>query len=338
MYVQAPSKNWVGWRLNKNIYSRHGHLLLPEYALLTERRIQSLDQHQIKLNSDDVIPVENRSKELIQQAICEVKQIFDYAQETGQIPIAELQATFIPQIEQIVNTPGLLQILIELQELDDYTYQHNVAVGVIATLIGKWLDYDEASLTHLSLAASLHDIGKVRISADILNKPGKLTVEEFEQMKLHTNYGYELILQSVGASERMAAVALQHHEREDGSGYPDGIKGSAMDPMSKIVAVADVFHAMTSKRVYKDATPFYLVLKRMKDKAYGFLDPCIVTLFMRKVMDSLIGCHVLLSDGTKGVIVMNQHDDPANPLVRVGYQFIDLSQELELNIEHILSN
>jgi HD-GYP domain-containing protein (c-di-GMP phosphodiesterase class II) len=336
MSVQSESLQWIGWRLIKPIYSSKGSLLLPAPALLTDERLERLAQHHIHLTIDDVEPVQNRSKELIAEAISEIKRIFDCAHHTGKIPIDDIQTYFVPRIEQIINSPQLIQLLIELQELDDYTYQHNVAVGVLSTLIGKWLEYDEDALALLSVAASLHDIGKVKIPGEILNKPGKLTSEEFSLMKLHAQYGYDILKQSDGVSERVAKVALQHHEREDGSGYPYGLKGKAVDPMSKIVAVADVFHAMTSKRVYKEATPFYQVLGQMMDNAYGLLDTGIVTLFMRKVMDSLVGSRVLLSDDTIGIMVMNCYQDPANPLIRRDDQFVDLSQHPDLNIIRIL--
>jgi HD-GYP domain-containing protein (c-di-GMP phosphodiesterase class II) len=325
-----------GFKLNRNIYSPYGNLLLPASTLLTDEHSRILLQHKIRLSKDDLEPVPDRSQELIASAVSEVRGIFEKACNTGRVPIDEVESELVPLIQKLADSPGLFPLLLELQELDEYTYRHNVAVGIISTLIGKWLGCDEQTLGLLSLSASLHDIGKIKIPADILQKKGKLTAEEYALMKQHTTYGYDLILRSCSSALLFAKVALQHHEREDGSGYPSGLKGHQIDPLSKIVAVADVFHAMTSQRSYKEATPFYLVLKQMMDNAVGCFDPLIVTTFMQKLMESLVGSAVSLSDGRQGIIVMVDKTEPAKPLIRIGTRFVNLKMRQELHIESIL--
>jgi HD-GYP domain-containing protein (c-di-GMP phosphodiesterase class II) len=216
-------------------------------------------------------------------------------------------------------------------------YRHNVAVGVIATLIGKWVGLKEAELSQLSMAAALHDVGKIKIPLEILNKSGKLTKDEYNLMKKHTIYGYEMIKETVGTNHRQALVALQHHERQNGSGYPFGIRADKIDDFSRIVAVADVFHAMTSKRAYRDASPFYETLKQMQQNAFGDLDPRLVGLFLDKIMQSLIGNEVMLTDGRRGKIVMINQVDPIHPLVRIDDMFLDLSKEPALQIEQVIA-
>jgi HD-GYP domain-containing protein (c-di-GMP phosphodiesterase class II) len=188
----------------------------------------------------------------------------------------------IPAINKISEDSCLFALLNDLQVKDDYTYYHNIGVSIIATMIGKWMHLSAQDLSVLSVSAFLHDIGKLKVPNEILNKAGKLTESEFEIIKNHTIYGYEIINKTIGYSHRHALVALQHHEREDGSGYPIGLKGEKQDILSKIVAVADVFHAMSSKRVYHDAIPYHQVLQKMQQDAFGKLDPIITTLFMEK--------------------------------------------------------
>ncbi|MDB5054982.1 MAG: rpfG 6 [Bacilli bacterium] len=336
MCNDAGMEKIIGHKLNRNIYSCNGSLLLSAFTFLTDEHIQYMVQHKICLSIDDLEPVENRSKELIESAVSEVKGIFETASQTERIPIEKVERDLVPRITELANSPRLFSHLMKLQELDDYTYRHNVAVGIISTLIGKWLGCDEKTLSLLSLSACLHDIGKVKIPTQILKKPGKLSFDEYALMKKHTIYGYDMIRNSYKATCHMAYVALQHHEREDGSGYPFGVKGANLDPLSKIVAVADVFHAMTSKRVYKNSTPFYLVLKQMSDNAFGFFDPIIVTTFMQKIMESLLGCMASLSDGRQGIIILVHRDSPATPLIRIGNGFVNLKTEPDLHIESIL--
>ena len=168
---------------------------------------------------------------------------------------------------------------------NEYTYRHNICVGVIATYIGKWLGLSEEELSKLTLAATLHDIGKTMISGSILNKPGKLTELEYEEMKHHTIYGYRLIKKIPGLHPSIALTALQHHEREDGQGYPLGINGYHIHSFSKIVAIADIFHAMSSHRVYHEAIPFYEVIAQMKENVFGKLNPEILLVFLNKMME-----------------------------------------------------
>lgn len=329
--VDREVLQWKGRKLNKNIYSEYGSLLLAAETRLTEEMLKSLADNRILLTEEDLSPEEEPCRQWARDAAEDMKSIYERTRATEEIPIDDIYVRYIPKLRRILNRAGLIAVLAELKELDDYTYQHNVAVGVISTLIGKWLGYDDAALTALSLASTLHDIGKVKVPAAILNKPASLTPDEYDVMKQHTVFGYELILKTLGPG-RVADVALQHHEREDGSGYPFGLTGCDIDELSKIVAVADVFHAMTSKRVYKDAMPLHLVLEKIRDGSFGRFAPEITTLFLRKMMDSLIGAEVKLSDGYSAVVVMVHPDDPVNPVVYSQGAFIDLSGRSDLNI------
>lgn len=170
-----------------------------------------------------------------------------------------------------------------------------------------------------------------------MNKPGKLTDEEFEEMKKHTIYGYEILKETVGVTERQALVALQHHERIDGSGYPMGLFKDEIDLFSRIVGVADVFHAMSSNRVYQNQHPFYKILTEMKRDMFRGLDPEITILFIEKTMNALIGNTVILTDGRRGKILMVHKNEPIQPLVGIGDEFIDLRKEPSLRIEQVVN-
>jgi HD-GYP domain-containing protein (c-di-GMP phosphodiesterase class II) len=161
----------------------------------------------------------------------------------------------------------------------------------------------------------LHDLGKTKIPDSILKKAGRLSAEEYSEMKRHTLLGYEMIGILPGMTEQQALVALQHHEQEDASGYPFGVCGDKISHFSKIIAVADVFHTMVSERVYKKPIPLYQVFQEIYQRAFGLFDPIIVQCFITNVMNRMIGDPVLLSNGRVARIVLLHPDDLINPLV-----------------------
>ena len=262
--------------------------------------------------------------------------LYNSFHETGIVPVNELQEQVIPAVQEVVNHPNIFELFEAVKAQGDYAYKHNIGVGVISTLIGKWLELNEEELTALTLAGTLHDIGNLRIPQDLLNKPGKLTEEEFDVVKKHAIYGYEILKKTQGVSYRTALVALQHHEREDGSGYPLGLTSDKIDLFSKIVAVADIFHAMSSKRPYHNALPFYEVVRQMKEGFFGKLDPTIVSVFLDNIITKMVGQKVILTDDRIGEIVfINPHEDEA-PLIKVDEEFIDLSCQRSLQIKQII--
>lgn len=273
----------------------------------------------------------------IEEAIVQVETIFDYVKQTDHIPLLEIKETIIPTIQQAVETPQLFYLFHELRKADDYTYRHNIGVGIIATLIGRWLNLSSTELEKVTIAATLHDIGKTKIPLHILNKPGKLTAEEYDIVKKHTLYGYELLNNTIGISQDISLVALQHHERENGTGYPFGVKGEQISLISKIVAVADVFHAMSSNRVYHDALPFYSVIKQMNEDVFGKFDPKILLPFLSNVMQTLVGSEIVLNDGRCGVILMLNPYNILMPLVKVDGTIINLAENRRLEIARILA-
>lgn len=274
----------------------------------------------------------------IEDASKQMEEIFNFISESGQIPLEEIQESILPTIKQAAEIPHVYHLFYELNAKDEYTYRHTICVGIIANLIGKWLHLEPQDLEDLTLGATLHDIGKTKIRTEILNKPGKLTKEEYEEMRLHTVYGYELLKNIESIDEEIALIALQHHEREDGKGYPLGLESDQISYFSKIVAVADVFHAMSSSRVYHQPSPFYTVMKQMQKDAYGKLEPTIVLTFLNKMMNSLVGKRVLLTDKTVGTITMINPYDPIRCLIQVDGHHIDLRYNSQIQIERIIED
>ncbi len=330
----------IGKRTRRDIFNDKGILLIPRHVIILEEHLDILYNHGVYLNEDDLADPDEKLAFNTQQELDEsVKMVCSYFEDirmTRKVPLAELRQDVLPVIHEACLESTLYDLFSSLQAKDDYTYRHNIAVGTFANMLGSWLGLDKQELLQLTTAALLHDVGKMLIPESILNKPDKLTDEEYEEMKKHTIYGYELLKQTTGINHRQALVALQHHERLDGSGYPHGIKGDQIDLFSRIVAVADVFHAMTSQRVYREPSPFYEVLLQMSDDTYGALDPKITNIFIEKLMYTLIGQQVILTDDRQGIILMVNAHDPIRPLVQVEDEYIDLSKDYSIHIKQVL--
>ncbi|WP_461479721.1 HD-GYP domain-containing protein [Paenibacillus sp. PvR148] len=327
----------LGKRLKKNIYSRYGILILPASSILTTESIQSIHQHGLKLRSNDVVSPEFEPEQLVGFAVNEMKELFADIRTAGRVPVDKVYSTVLPAINKLVKSSDTHRILLALETQDDDTFKHSVGVSVMAGLIGKWLGLSVQERVRISMAGLFHDVGKLFVPLSILHKPGKLDDNEFREIKRHSQYGYELLRRESGLDPLIALAALQHHEREDGSGYPAGLSGNRLEQVSKIVAVADVFHAMSSKRAYRNALPLFDVLQSIADHAYGLLEPGIVRCFIRHMTECMIGSRVSLSDGTQATVVMVHVGDPFRPLVYGSGQFIDLRQRPELKIGSLSS-
>jgi len=327
------ASRFIGKRLNKNILGPTGVLYLPQDILLTERHLEILKDASIELTDTDImdsLPIEK----VIKDAVDEWKEIFQTVKNSDQIFVRSIEEKAVPLIFELVDNYDLHSILSELLGNDDYTYRHSVAVAALSTLIGKWLDFPPDKLRGLTIAALLHDIGKTKIPSYILTKAERLTQQEYQIVKQHTVFGYEMIRNAEGLSELHALVALQHHERLDGSGYPHHLRDEA-HLESRIVAVADVFHAMLSKRPYKESLPFYQVVKELYSGAFGLFDPLIVAMFTQRAMEALIGNDVLLSNGQMGKIIQIDPQNMWKPLIMSNNKFINLANHPSIYIEQV---
>ena len=231
------------------------------------------------------------------------------------------------------NPLHLLDMLQCMRGYDDMTYTHSMNVALICNVIGNWLRMNDLKV--LVTCGLLHDIGKLRVPNDIITKPGKLTVQEYEIVKKHPQYGYEM-LKDKKLDRRVKLAALQHHERFGGTGYPYGLMGSDIEYFSSIVAVADVYDAMTSNRCYrKGICPFKVIgiLERDKD-AY---EPGVLYLFMERTIEAYVNTEVLLSNGEQGKVVLLNKSLLSRPVVMTDKGTIyDLSKDFRMGIEALI--
>lgn len=185
-------------------------------------------------------------------------------------------------IFSVINKELSFTNIKNIENVDIYTFEHSLDVCTLSILIGKCMNLKDEDLTTLGIGAFLHDIGKTQISSRILSKPYNLTPEEFEKIKLHPVYGYkilnEILDEPYQTAKEISSIILHHHEKWDGTGYPQGLREEQIDLFSRIVTIADIFDAIISDRVYKTAAPAYEARRYLIDNASTIVDPRIINL------------------------------------------------------------
>jgi putative nucleotidyltransferase with HDIG domain len=219
--------------------------------------------------------------------------------------------------DSMTRNPGALISLSRLKTADDYTYMHSVAVCALMIALGRQLGLDEETNRKLGIAGLLHDLGKARIPLEILNKPGKLTDEEFRIMMRHPEEGHKLLLETQGVDDIVFDVVLHHHEKTDSSGYPGRFKEGEISLYAKMGAVCDVYDAITSKRPYKAGWDPAESLRKMAEWSNGHFDPTIFQAFVKSLGIYPIGSLLRLSSGRLAVVVAQSPDSLLTPRVKV---------------------
>ena len=206
-----------------------------------------------------------------------------------------------------VDPALILQCINGYNEVDEYLYRHSVNVALINGLMGKWLKLQSEEVSFLVIGGLMHDIGKTMVPQDILNAQRKLTDDEFEQVKKHSAYSYEIITKNSGFSDSVSKIALHHHEKMNGSGYPDRLVADNIPLHARITSISDVYDAIVSQRCYKKANSPFKILAAMAEQKFSDLDMKLVEIFTSMMPFELVGKTVLMSDGACALV---KHVDP----------------------------
>ncbi len=318
---------------NKNVIS----------VFIDERK--TLINTQKKESSNSIKPKKDRAtitaeikqaKEIFNESKVIQKELFANALSGASINLTPVVDITNKSIDAIFNSPDSLACMVNIRAKDEYLLEHSVAVSVYIIIFAHFLKMDRKVVQELSIGAFLHDIGKIMIPDEILNKPGKLTDDEFTIMKTHANHSIDIIKKTPGVSELSLQVATLHHEKINGNGYPFQVKGDDITKYGRMIAICDIFDALTANRVYKEGfahTKAFAILLELVNQNH--LDKTLVNQFIKCMGVFPIGSLVQLHSKKLAIVEQRNEDDPTHPLVRAFYsvdlhEYLD-TQDIDLN-------
>lgn len=344
----------------EDVYTYNNQLVLPRGLVLTDKTITKLEFYSIinvrvedelskEYNKENAIPEDCSYAERIKmsQEFKIFKQKFDDEIPKFQLMIDSVASAKRPlDLEQMMNfintllesDDGYLSVfdmLHNMRQYDDMTYVHSINVALICNVFARWLRMSEEESRMATLCGLLHDVGKIIVPEDIIKKPGKLTESEYTIVKKHTLEGFN-ILRKYPIPEPIMNAALMHHERCDGSGYPFGIRNIKIDTYAKMVAIADVYDAMTSARIYRGPMCPFKVIEIFESEGLQKYDTHFIMTFLENIVNTYMLHRVKLNDGRTGDVVFINRSSLARPTIKCKGDFIDLSTEPNLYIEAII--
>lgn len=310
-----------GMRLGRNIYSSDGVTLLTKDVRLTDEYIKSLEKLGVNgVYIEDTVSYDIAIKSVISdelrvQAVKSIKGIYnDPSNVSNSITTVENLAKSI--IYEILNNKNIMVNMVDIKTFDDYMYSHSVNVAVLSSVIGMAMHLDNTKIEKLTASALLHDIGKVFMPKDIVNKVEKLTKEEEKLYKSHPEKGYRYIKQYYTVPVTTYVGILQHHERYDGYGYPDGKRGEEISRFGRVLCLCDAYDNLVSERPNKKAyLPSDAIEYIMANNGQIF-DPKVVKIFLRRVAPYPLGTIIKLSNGERAIVVGNNEECSTRPTVR----------------------
>ena len=298
-----------GMTVAEDVYDLDHELLIQKGTILTDKLITKLDLYGIlTIFVEDIIqPVR---------------------------PAEDSTDTELSYSERIKSSPEF-QLFKTDFENDVELFRENMNVALICNILAGWLKLSDEEIELATACGLFHDIGKLLIPYSIISKPGKLSEEEFATIKKHPTLGYQLLL-SQDVDDHVKNAALMHHERSNGSGYPLKLKGNQIDPYARIVAIADVYDAMTAARCYRGPLCPFRVIEMFEAEGFQKYDVSILLPFLENVVNSCLQNRCLLSDGRKGTIIYINKDKLSRPVVQCGGEYVNLADQPDLEIVRLL--
>ncbi len=276
-------------------------------------------------------------KEDFEENVSQLKnQINDIVEKNTPIDVPNMLGPTMDLLSTQKSSFGVFDMLHNMRQYDDLTYAHSMNVALICNVFAQWLNLSPEETELATACGMFHDIGKLKIDDAIIKKPGKLTDEEYKIIKSHPVEGYK-ILQHQQINEHIKNAALMHHEKCDGTGYPLMVKADKIDPYAKLVAIADVYDAMTSARCYRGALCPFTVIEMFEREGLQKYDVVYIMTFLENVINTYIDNKVQLSDGRIATVKWIDKKLLSKPMVMLeDGNFIELSKFKDLKIVKIL--
>ncbi|WP_017756765.1 HD-GYP domain-containing protein [Calidifontibacillus oryziterrae] len=351
-----------GCILAADIKSLTNHPIVPKKTVISHKNLDIIKAFLVKdvqvepilVNGDPFKPneiIKDDSEEAIQaddvikpmsslylKAVQDYKKLFKGWQANVSIDMPAVRTIVVPIIEAALETPRDIFSLYHYSTKEDYLYHHAITLAALSAVLGKVLNFSKGDCIQIGIAGAMCDCGMAKIDPKILNKKESLSKHEFDEVKKHPIYSFTMLEQVKILKDDVRKTVYQHHERIDGSGYPNGLTAEYIHPFAKIIAVSDVYHAMTSERNYRGKQSPFKVLESILQDQFGKFDPRVVNALTKVMTNFSSGTRVLLSNNEVGEIVFIEQKYPTRPMIKLEStgEIIQLIQNRQLFIEEVL--
>lgn len=315
---------------------------IHERPVVKKEEVYAIDNKN-SVNPDEILSGIPMSQADLQakyiEAVQNYKKEFIGWRAGKRLDVAEVRSIVIPLLEIFAEQKGVLTILNDMSDPKAYAYHHSIAVGILASAICSQMGYPKGQALQLGLAGVLADCGMAKIDTAITEKAAFLTKNEFNEVKKHTVYSYQMIKGTPLLRQEMKLAILQHHERLDGSGYPRGDKMEQVSVFSQVLAVADVFHAMTSERIHRSKESPFKVIEMIKEEEFGKFDVKVIQALLDLVVNLSVGTRVELTNGEIGEVVFVHRGAGLRPMIKksVDGTIVDLTTSRHIAVERVLT-
>lgn len=312
--------------LGKNIVTNEGSVLLRSGVKLTHEYIIKLKELGVfyiyveDSRLEDVSIEDERLSDLKELTMKNMSNIMKNVTEGDALGTKSSLSVVEDLVNYIIEMGDVNKSLYDIQTFDNYTYLHSIDTGIMSIFLGISMNLNERELKELSIGAILHDIGKTKIDRNIITKPGKLTTEEFEEIKNHPIYGKEILEQNFNMTNRVLNAVEHHHERVDGSGYPYGLTKNQISKFAKIIGICDVYDSVSNDRCYRkkfNPSDAYELILAGSGSSF---DEEVVRNFKRTFSVFPLGVCLKLSNGVEGYVIKQNRNFPDRPIIRVLYE------------------
>jgi HD-GYP domain-containing protein (c-di-GMP phosphodiesterase class II) len=336
----------AGMKLSRDVFNENAIIVVPEQTILTDAMIDRMALHNIKnfhiFVDEEYVETESaidtpELKELKKDYVKKIEQIKSVFTDLEDGNVQEkVEDISISIIKSEKSTGDMLRCMTQIRATDEYIYSHSLNVASVCYLIGTWMNLEQNTIKDLVLTGLMHDIGKTKISTDILHKP-QLTELEKKEISNHPTYGYNILKENTNFSDEICNGVLMHQEREDGSGYPRGLKSDQISMFGKIIAVADIYSTITLDRLYKRTDTPFAVFSLLEATSSQKFDPLATYILITNIAKYYIGDKVLLSNGKRGTVIFIDDEFVSRPLIKsYDDEIIDLRVQKKIIIEKML--